>query len=303
MQYIVWKGVSVTLLGGLLLLAVVLRGLSMIVTRLYRNMALRQSLRQSLRQPVRQPQAANVQPRLMLSGLLTAMVSSWLAPVCVIVLFFVLSGNAGPAGNSFLATGALDNPIKPVESAGSSESTDGARISTSGFPTNRGEESVATSKPTWVETGDQTISADEQLVVLSSTLWSTAEEAAAELRPRAATLVRRDFEQRHPLLIERASPRLLTDDRLIEAALKRRFLEPVEQDFGTFSSPMYRLWWQIEISPLVRTELYPDWKRGVVGNRVLAIGVALALLTLIASGVTLSGQLHRVFRHRSRVDD
>ena len=300
MQYIVWKGVSVTLLGGLLLLAVVLRGLSMIMTRLYRNMA----LRQSLRQPVRQPQAANAQPRWsMLSGLLTAMVSSWLAPVCVIVLFFVLSGNAGPAGNSFLATGALDKTIKFVESAGSAESTDGARISTSGFSTNRGEESIATSKPAWVETGDRTISADEQLVVLSSTLWSTAEEAAAELRPRAATLVRRDFEQRHPLLIERASPRLLTDDRLIEAALKRRFLEPVEQDFGTFSSPMYRLWWQIAISPLVRTELYPDWKRGVVGTRVLAIGVALALLTLIASGVTLSGQLHRVFSHRSRVDD
>jgi len=297
MQYIVWKGVSVTLLGGLLLLAVMLRGLSMIVTRLYRNMA----LRQSSRQPVRQPQAAKAQPSWsMLSGLLTAMVSSWLAPVCVIVLFFVLSGNAGPAGNSFLTTGALD---KPVESAGSSESADGARVSASGLLVNRGEESVATSKPAWIEAGDRTISADEQLVVLSSTLWSTAEEAAAELRPRAATLVRRDFEHRHPLLIERASPRLLTDDRLIEAAIKRRFLEPVEQDFGTFSSPMYRLWWQIEISPLVRTELYPDWKRGVVGNRVLAIGVALALLTLITSGVTLSGQLHRVFSHRSRVDD
>ena len=297
MQYIVWKGVSVTLLGVLLLLAIVLRGLSMIATRLYRNMA----LRQSSRQPVRQPQAAIAQPSWsMLSGLLTAMVSSWLAPVCVIVLFFFLSGNAGPEWNSFLVTVTLD---KPVESAGSSESTDGARISASGLSINQGEESVATSKPAWVEAGDRTISADEQLVVLSSTLWSTAEEAAAELRPRAATLVRRDFEQRHPLLIERASPRLLTDDRLIEAALKRRFLEPVEQDFGTFSSPMYRLWWQVEISPLVRTELYPDWKRGVVGNRVLAIGVALALLTLIAGGVTLSGQLQRVLSRRSRVDE
>jgi len=46
---------------------------------------------------------------------------------------------------------------------------------------------------------------------------------------------------------------------------------------------MNRLWWQLEISPVVRTELFSDWKTATVQNKVIFIGAALAIITLLAN--------------------
>lgn len=77
-------------------------------------------------------------------------------------------------------------------------------------------------------------------------------------------------------------------------AVKQKYHEVVEQDFGKFSSPMHQVWWQVEVSPIVRTELYPVWKAALVRNKVLTLGLILALLTLTANAVNLFWAFNRM---------
>jgi hypothetical protein len=56
---------------------------------------------------------------------------------------------------------------------------------------------------------------------------------------------------------------------------------------------MNKVWWQVELSPMVRTELYPAWKTAVVENRIIVIGSILAILTLLANECALFARLRR----------
>ncbi len=156
------------------------------------------------------------------------------------------------------------------------------------------ESKIGVNLPKWIQDGDNTFG-DVRRTVLSSGIWSTEAEARQELLPRAASIVRADFDERHHGPLDRAGLRFLSDERVIEAAVKEKYVELAEQDFGM----MYRLWWQIEVSPVVRTELYPAWKAAVVGNRVIVIGTVLALLTLAANATALFAKLKSVPNRRS----
>lgn len=142
-------------------------------------------------------------------------------------------------------------------------------------------------RPGWLLDQDKT-NGDVRRVVLSSQLWSTESEAVQELQAKAAALIRSDFAERHQGPFNSAGQFFMSDEELAKIAVKQRFVEHQEQDFGKFSSPMNRLWWQVEISPLVRTEIYPSWKAGVIRQRVFALGTVLALLTLAANVVGLA---------------
>lgn len=148
------------------------------------------------------------------------------------------------------------------------------------------ESDLAANRPKWTNGGDR-LEGDVRQIVISSKLWSTEEEAKNELQAKASEIVREDFSRRHQGLINSTSFRFLSDERLIKVAVKERYLERSERDFGTFSSPMNRLWWLVEVSPIVRTELYPSWKSAVVQNRVLMVGTTLALFTLLVNSFGL----------------
>jgi len=148
------------------------------------------------------------------------------------------------------------------------------------------ESDLVANRPKWTNTGDR-LEGEIRQTVISSKLWSTEEEAKNELQAKATEIVREDFTRRHQGLINSTSFRFLSDERLIKVAVKERYLERTERDFGSFSSPMNRLWWLVEVSPIVRTELYPSWKSAVVQNRVLMVGTTLALFTLLANSFGL----------------
>ena len=148
-------------------------------------------------------------------------------------------------------------------------------------------------RPNWTQQSPST-SSDVTRLVLSSRLWTTSAEAESELGTKAAEALRADFDQRHHGWLDPKAVNCLKESRIIETAVKDRYLERVEQDFGTFSSPMNRLWWQVEISPIVRTELYTDWKRALVQNRILAVGTALALATMAFNALGMLAALSRL---------
>ena len=151
---------------------------------------------------------------------------------------------------------------------------------------------LAGNRPQWTVEKEQT-TGDIRRVVLTSQLWSTEEEAKEELRGRVAALVRSDFEARHHGWLDPDSDRFLNDDRAVEVAVKEKYIERFEQDFGKFKSPMNKVWWQVELSPMVRTELYPAWKTAVVENRIIIIGSILAMVTLLANECALFVRLRR----------
>ena len=218
-----------------------------------------------------------------------AIVGSWAAPTGVMAIFIALSGNLGRelesifpknSGIDVPAHLAVPSPMVPDVVSGVSHVD------------------INTNRPKWIEEGNQSDD-DIQHVVLTSKLWSTEAEADQELLPQAASIVRADFDNRHLQFFNRASHRLLSDDQITQCAVKGRYVEQIEQNFGTFSSPMYRLWLQVEVSPLVRTELYPAWKKAVLGNRILTVGTILALLTLAANAISLFSALKAVPNRRS----
>ena len=212
--------------------------------------------------------------------------SSWYAPTTVMAVFVALSGitnlelirhySATPQPENNTAVDAKEEAPLTAPFQADRQAPNGNHVPA----------------PEWIRAGDQTIG-DVRQVVLTSKLWSTATEATEELQPIAAELVRADFQARHENRFGGRSHRFLTDERILYSAVKKRYLEPIDQDFGAFSAPMYRLWMQVEISPVVRTELYPAWKSGAVGERIIALGAILGLLTLAANALALFARLIR----------
>jgi hypothetical protein len=218
----------------------------------------------------------------------SAVAWSWLAPACVMAVFVGLSGKIfHHLENQFLPTPLKTIFPQPEVLPDVDQTACDAGI----------VEPTEIARPEWTNQGDQT-SDDVRHVVLSSKLWSTLAEADQELRPKVAEIVRKDFEEHQHSVFDRGSQTSLTDESLFHHAVKKQYLETVDQDFGTFSAPMFRRWMQVEISPMVRTALYPEWKKANVGNRVIVVGFVLATLTFIANSASLFARLKTVPNRR-----
>ena len=164
----------------------------------------------------------------------------WVAPTGVMAVFIALSGEFGrELERWFSLTPFVSIPaaVEPHESLVRTEN-----------PYQRAETDPAHIRPSWIdERNSQT--GDVQRIVLSSGLWATEAEAIRELLPRTASIVRTDFAERHKGPFDRPGHRFLSDERLANIAVKRQYLERIEQDHGSIVLPMCRLWQQLARSP------------------------------------------------------
>lgn len=181
-------------------------------------------------------------------------------------------------------------PVAPPKPA-STAVAEAPVIFTSGSQVNPDEHQAKT-RPNWMENGDST-SGDVRKVVLSSQLWSTEDEAKLDLQRQTAELIRTDFQQHHRGLLDPRGDSFLQTNQIATLVVKERFIEQIDHDFGKFTAPMFRAWWQAEISPQVRTDLYPEWKAAASQNRMIVVGAGLALLTLLAGAVDCFTNLKR----------
>ena len=209
-------------------------------------------------------------------------VRCWAAPTSVMAVFVALSGEFNHELERWFSLTPIVNIPTAVESQTQTEN-----------PYQRSQSDPTIGRPRWIDDGESQ-GDGVQKIVLSSGLWSTEAEALRELLPRAASIVRTDFAERHKSQFDRPGQRVLSDERLARIAVKRQYLEPITKKTGSMELPMCRLWQQIEVSPAVRTEIYPVWKSAVLGNRVVIIGTLLAMMTLMANAASLFVKLKRL---------
>jgi len=143
-----------------------------------------------------------------------------------------------------------------------------------------GRSNSTSHRPAWIDQAS-IIDGECQYVVLSSQQYSTREEAEAELSRVASDLIRDDLQKIRPGSSQSSwRPSI---DAIRRLAIKQQYVEAVERDFGSFFHPMYRVWWQVELSPEVRTGFLPSLRQGLTISRVRGLGVVVSSVVLLAS--------------------
>ncbi len=146
-----------------------------------------------------------------------------------------------------------------------------------------------TQRPKWV---DQQFIGDgiSERIVLASQKYTTQAEAEQQLFAEASELLMRDLQKLRPGT-ERPQNWTPTEDAIKRFMVKQRYVEAADHDFGNFVHPMYRVWWQTELSPEVRTEFLPEWRRGITTHRIRRVGIVASSLVLAASLIAIYRRL------------
>lgn len=136
-------------------------------------------------------------------------------------------------------------------------------------------------RPAWIE---DAVAQDglSELRVISSQQYSTREEAEQELLKQANQILQHDLARLFPgeSVVSPWNPTL---ELIKQHAVKQQHIEVVDRDFGSFVHPMYRIWWQIELSPEVRVEFLPMWRKGITTARIRLVAIVTTSVVLVIS--------------------
>jgi hypothetical protein len=208
----------------------------------------------------------------------------WASPVIAVVAFVAVKvmphfqfgatpGNSSTAAPSWLDTDDGPLNVEDVESF-PIETVD---VSHGGVPA---KENIV---PAWTKSKVQRLEAtknDPQKTVwrvVTEGRWENSiEEARAAVLDEAANLVREDFSQYYPG--GSAAP----SDVIREHAFRAEFIEQQTHEDVSRPFTMYKVYWQVELSPEVREQLSDSWKEEVGARRAWLLGGVFALFTLIA---------------------
>ncbi|MEI8381689.1 MAG: hypothetical protein WCJ09_16290 [Planctomycetota bacterium] len=136
-------------------------------------------------------------------------------------------------------------------------------------------------RPAWIDKPEIHDGLSEQHVI-SSQQFSTREEAEQELLKQANQILQDDLAKLFPGE-SAVSPWNPTLETLKQHAVKQQYAEVVDRDFGSFVHPMYRVWWQVELSPEVRVEFLPMWRKGITSARIRLVAVVTTSVALVIS--------------------
>jgi hypothetical protein len=156
--------------------------------------------------------------------------------------------------------------------------------------------------PDWVQEKDSTAD-NARFVVVTGEIGSTVEEAAAAARNAAIDVVRDDFAASYPQVAGWEPPAPAVG----AAAIRRTFVEEIDRKTLSSGVPfrVYRAYDQVELSPVVRRQIFPFWKEEIVDRRILALGGLAGLLTLtfatLAAYFRLDERTSGLFRSRLKL--
>jgi hypothetical protein len=113
--------------------------------------------------------------------------------------------------------------------------------------------------------------------VVKVSLWEKSVEAAREnLLKQTSNLVQADFNRFF------SGGSALTKEGIQNRVIRAEAIQTqVHEDVDT-PFTMYKVYWQVELSPEVRAELSDAWKQEIARKRAWLLGEVMALLTLIA---------------------
>lgn len=222
--------------------------------------------------------------------------SIWLAVPFVVVASFgmMTAPHALTSGGNHLTTAGTQRvtPSTPPSIDVNSDAIPVSNVSTNDTPTQ-----PAAARPAWLDESRE-VEGDCERIVLTSQQYSTQAEAEVELRLAAVQLVEQDLKRFQVGMFRPRDWRPSADD-VIAHAVQQRYDDVTNRDFGRFSHPMHRVSWQIELSPRVRTEFAPAWRRVQISFRIMCLAGVTSLFAMLASASVMYFRLAALTKGRS----
>lgn len=151
-------------------------------------------------------------------------------------------------------------------------------------------EASAEERPVWLTAAPYR---DSYVVrsVIKSAQYATLSEAQADADRQVVAILEQDlarFPQRFGELRHRATGQL--DPR---APITERYVETMVRDFGSFQAPMYRQWYQVQLSPEQRAPSLELHRARLAEGRTVLAGSAVAGLVVLFGTVLVAGACRR----------
>jgi hypothetical protein len=151
-------------------------------------------------------------------------------------------------------------------------------------------EAGAEERPAWL-TADPYRDSYVVRTIIKSAQYATLSDAQADADRQVVAILEQDlarFPQRFGELRHRATGQL--DPR---APITERYVESMVRDFGSFQAPMYRQWYQIQLSPEQRAPSLELHRARLAEGRTVLAGSAVAGLVVLFGTVLVAGACRR----------
>ncbi len=218
--------------------------------------------------------------------------SAWLAIPFVVIASFGLTADPREFWSGW------GHPTRIVAPPSSPPQSIAVQVATDQIPVSAVSTSNSSARPAWVNQS-RVIDGDSERITLTSHQFSTREEAEVELRLAAVKLVEEDLRRLQTGPFRPRSWQPVAED-VIARAVKEQYDDVAERDFGSFTHPMHRVSWQVELSPAVRTEFMPEWRRAVISFRILLVATVASLFAMAASASVMYFRLDSLTQGRAR---
>lgn len=119
--------------------------------------------------------------------------------------------------------------------------------------------------PEWTRQSAR-IDGNRKLIVVSSGRFASEEEANLHGFQAAAATAVKEYSSLDPRGVGAVQPQHM--DLVKDTAIKQRFIEIAQHDFGKFQAPMYQLWIQVELTPELGERLAEPWRQAAVEARL-----------------------------------
>lgn len=151
---------------------------------------------------------------------------------------------------------------------------------------------TAESLPDWTRQTQTVIDGREVQVIVSQQYSTEAEAKAdcdAQLRKKGEQLLREQWE---PVF---GGPRRPSFDvNLPPFVITKTHVQTVQRDFGSFSAPMYRVWYQVQKSVNRDDAWRISWENEVKKSRTFLLGCVVGGLLLLPLSIVAAGQFSRM---------
>lgn len=157
--------------------------------------------------------------------------------------------------------------------------------------------STKTPLPEWT-TRRPVLDGKRKLVVLNGGRFASEEEAELHAFDQATLIATQEFRHLDP---QSQARRLeVHSDEIRRTAVKQRFLEVREHDFGKSKGPMYQVWLQIELTQELGERLATPWRQAAVDARVRTLAAWGIWLTVFAGLISFAFRWDSARQGRSR---
>ncbi len=185
----------------------------------------------------------------------------------------------------------------PVVQMREPESSDIASSDTTSSGVANAESSAKSSLPDWTK---QTSIQDgkRKLVAINGGRFASEEEAELHAFDQATLIATQEFQHLDPQGQGRRLP--IHREEIQRTAIKQRFLEVREHDFGKSKGPMYQVWLQLELTPDLGQRITTPWRQAAVDARVHTLAACGIWLTAVAGLVSFAFRWDTARQGRSR---